>query len=136
MRDAFFDTAVSAGLGPSKEGRFLLPGADRCPEYALVPLWAEGRDAAFDVIVVHPLQDATEVKAGDRFPFPSGRILGWLAPMCGKGGEEAWERTGQAHWPAGGGSYCPPSGQTGHPASTWEFCHTGQQCSQFPSSSS
>ena len=59
LRDAFFDTAASAGLAPVKEGRFLLPGADRRPADVLVPHWAAGRDAAMDVTVVHPIQDAT-----------------------------------------------------------------------------
>ena len=31
LRDALFETAVAAGLGPTKEGRFLLPGNDRRP---------------------------------------------------------------------------------------------------------
>ena len=59
LRDALFDTAVAAGLGPVKEGRFLLPGTDRRPADVLVPNWAAGKDAAMDVTVVTPLQDAT-----------------------------------------------------------------------------
>ena len=59
LRDAFFDTAASAGLAPVKEGRFLLPGADRRPADVLLPHWAGGRDAALDVTIIHPLQDAT-----------------------------------------------------------------------------
>ena len=54
-----FDTAVAAGLGPVKEGRFLLPGADRRPADVFLPNWAGGQDAALDVTVVSPLQDAT-----------------------------------------------------------------------------
>ena len=49
LRDALYETAVAAGLGPTKEGRFLLPGADRRPADILVPNWAGGRDAALDV---------------------------------------------------------------------------------------
>ena len=160
LRDAFFDTAVSAGLGPSKEGRFLLPGADRRPADILVPLWAGGRDAAFDVTVVHPLQDATVVRAatepGHALNFAHDRKLrgaeedcrqqgiaflplvaesfGWLASMRGEGGEEAWQCAGQAHRAAGGGSHRPPLGQTWHPAPTGKCCHTGQQGAQFPPS--
>ena len=63
LRDALFDTAVAAGLGPVKEGRFLLPGADRRPADVLLPNWAGGRDAALDVTVLNPLQDATVVGA-------------------------------------------------------------------------
>ena len=58
LRDALFDTAVSAGLAPVKEGRFLIPGADRRPADVLLPSWAGGRDAALDVTVVNSLQDS------------------------------------------------------------------------------
>ena len=51
MYFTFYDTAVSAGLGPTREGRFLLPGADRRPADAMVPNWVGGRDAALDVTV-------------------------------------------------------------------------------------
>ena len=59
LRDALFDTAVAAGLGPVKEGRFLLPGQDRRPADVLLPYWNGGKDAALDVTVVNPLQRAT-----------------------------------------------------------------------------
>ena len=58
LRDALFETAVAAGLGPTKEGRFLLPGNDRRPADILVPHWSSGQDAAMDVTVVMPLQQA------------------------------------------------------------------------------
>ena len=63
LRDALFDTAVAAGLGPTKEGRFLLPDDGRRPADVLVPNWAGGRDAAMDVTVVNPLQGATIAQA-------------------------------------------------------------------------
>ena len=50
MRDAVYET-VAAGLGPVREGRFLLPGTDRRPADVLVPNWAGGKDAAMDVKV-------------------------------------------------------------------------------------
>ena len=59
LRDAFFDTAAQAGLAPVKEGRFLLPGADRRPADVLLHNWVGGLDAAMDVTVVNPLQAAT-----------------------------------------------------------------------------
>ena len=65
LRDTLFDTAVAAGLGPVKEGRFLLPGADRRPADVFLPNWAGGRDAALDVTVVNPLQDATVAGAAE-----------------------------------------------------------------------
>ena len=57
LRDALHDTAAAAGLAPTKEGRALLPGNDRRPG------WAGGRDAAIDITVVLPLQDATRARA-------------------------------------------------------------------------
>ena len=51
--------ASSAVLNPVKEGRFLLPGNDRRPADVLLPNWAAGCDAALDVTVVNPLQQAT-----------------------------------------------------------------------------
>ena len=63
LRDAIFDIAVAAALGPTKEGRFLLPGADRRPADVFIPTWAGGRDAALDVTVINPLQAATVARA-------------------------------------------------------------------------
>ena len=53
------DTAVAAGLAPQKEGCALLPGTDWRPADILIPRWEAGKDAALDVTVIHPLQDAT-----------------------------------------------------------------------------
>ena len=70
LRDAIYDTAVRAGLGPTKEGRFLLPGADRRPADVLLPHWDAGRDGALDVTVVHPFQDATVARAATEPGYP------------------------------------------------------------------
>ena len=59
LRDALYSTAVAASLGPSREGRFLLPGDDRRPADVLIPHWTGGQDTAWDVTVIHPLQAAT-----------------------------------------------------------------------------
>ena len=63
LRDALHATAAAAGLAPQKEGRALLPGNDRRPADVFLPGWSGGRDAALDVTVVHPLQDATRARA-------------------------------------------------------------------------
>ena len=63
IRDALFETAAAAGLAPLKEGRALLPGNNRRPADVFVPLWAGGLDAALDVTITHPLQDATRARA-------------------------------------------------------------------------
>ena len=46
-----------------KEGRGLLPGNNQRPADVFVPLWAGGLDAALDVTITHPLQDATRARA-------------------------------------------------------------------------
>ena len=42
LRDALFSAAQSAALGPTKEGRFLLPGSDRRPADILIPPLGQG----------------------------------------------------------------------------------------------
>ena len=60
LRDALYHTAVSASLGPTKEDRALLPGVEARPADVYVPMWAPGgRDAALDVCIVSPFQQAT-----------------------------------------------------------------------------
>ena len=56
LRDALFQAAVSASLGPSREDRGLLPGVENRPADVYIPLWAGGRDAALDITVVSPFQ--------------------------------------------------------------------------------
>lgn len=65
LRDALHKTAVSAALGPTKEGRFLLPGEGGKPADLFIPRWAGGKDAALDVTIVNPLQDALVQQAAD-----------------------------------------------------------------------
>ena len=59
LHELLHTTAVSAALGPTKEGMFVLPGDDRRPADILIPHWTGGRDTALDVTVVNPLQVAT-----------------------------------------------------------------------------
>ena len=63
LRDALHETAVAAGLAPTKEGRALIPGTNLRPADIFIPHWAGGRDAALDVTVTHPLQDRTRAGA-------------------------------------------------------------------------
>ena len=95
LRDALFDTAVAAGLGPVKEGRFLLPGTDRRPADVLVPNWAAGKDAAMDVTVVTPLQDATLPEAATT----PGHALHYAYGNKVRGAGEACRRQGIAFLP-------------------------------------
>ena len=90
LRDALYETAVAAGLGPVKEGRALLPGDDRRPADILVPNWAGGRDAAMDVTVVTPLQAATVAEAsltpGHALTFAYQRKMRGAAEDCRREG--------------------------------------------------
>ena len=63
---------------PQKEGRALLPGNNQRPADIFIPRWAGDRDAALDVTVTHPLQDATRAAAEPGYaltflPAPSRR---------------------------------------------------------------
>ena len=69
LRDALHSTAAEAGLAPMKEGRALLPGTDKRPADIFIPHWAGGLDAALDVTVTHPLQDATRAGAATTAGF-------------------------------------------------------------------
>ena len=51
-------TAANAALAPTKEGRFLLPGEGGRPADVYIPQWSGGKDAAFDVTIINPLQAA------------------------------------------------------------------------------
>ena len=63
VRDALFQAAVQAGLGPRKEPDGLLPGSDDRPADVLIPFWTGGQDTALDVTVVNPLQTALVTRA-------------------------------------------------------------------------
>ena len=58
-----------AGLASQKEGRALLPGNNQRPADIFIPRWAGGRDAALDVTVTHPLQDATRARAATEHSY-------------------------------------------------------------------
>ena len=58
VRDALYQAAVQAGLGPVKEADGLIPGSDARPADVFLRHWHEGRDAAIDFTVVNPLQAA------------------------------------------------------------------------------
>ena len=58
LRDVLHGAAVSAALAPTKEGRALLPGQGEKPADIFIPRWAGANDAALDVTVINPLQEA------------------------------------------------------------------------------
>ena len=59
IRDHIHSMAAAAVLNPAKEVQHLLPGVDRRPADVLIPNWAQGRDAALDITIIHPLQRET-----------------------------------------------------------------------------
>ena len=66
VRDALFQTTVTAGLGPVKEPDGLLPGSDDRPADVLIPFWSGGRDAVLDFTMVNPLEaDLVSKASGD-----------------------------------------------------------------------
>ena len=95
LRDAFYDTAVAAGLAPVKEGRFLLPGNDRRPADILVPHWTGGKDTAMDVTVITPIQGATMPGAATT----AGYALDHAHSRKVNGAEEECRRQGIAFMP-------------------------------------
>ena len=90
IRDHIHSMAAKAVLNPVKEGRFLLPGCDRRPADVYVPNWAEGRDAAFDITVINPLQQATVAQAaetpGHSLDFAFNRKMRGTADECERQG--------------------------------------------------
>ena len=65
LRDELYNTATAACLGPTREGRALLPGEGGKPADVFLPHWAQGKDAALDVTVVNPLQAAMVQEAAE-----------------------------------------------------------------------
>ena len=95
LRDAIFETAVAAGLGPVKEGCFLLPGNDQRPADVLVPNWTSGKDVAMDVKVTTPIKVTTMPGAANTAGFALNHAhMGKL-----DGAEEACRRQGLAFLP-------------------------------------
>ena len=124
LRDALFDTAVAAGLGPVREGRFLLPGNDRRPADVLIRNWVGGKDAALDVTVVTPIQDiclpGAANTAGHALSHAYGRKL--------NGAEEECRRQGIAFLPIVAetfGGWHPEAGRQVKKLGTALARHTG-----------
>ena len=51
-----FSTCVQACLGPTREGRALIPGRQARPADIYLPSWSGGLDTALDITVINPLQ--------------------------------------------------------------------------------
>ena len=95
IRDQVHNMAATAMLNPVKEGRFILPGCDRRPADVFLPNWAAGRDAALDITVINPLQQAT-LEGAAREP---GHALDFACQRKIAGVGEDCERQGVAFLP-------------------------------------
>ena len=62
-RNMLRDAILRLPLSPVEEGRFLLPGPDRCPADVFIRGWQGGQDVALDVAVTNPLKDDTRAGA-------------------------------------------------------------------------
>ena len=47
---------MSAQLAPSREERALIPGVNQRPADIMIPRWSSGKDTAYDITVINPLQ--------------------------------------------------------------------------------
>ena len=111
--------AAAAGLGPVKEGRFLLPGCDRRPAEVLLHNWAQGRDAALDVTVVTPMrQDLVEEAAST-----PGHALSVKYDEKLNGAEELCQRQGIAFFPLAAETFGARLSTTS--GVVWQFCCSG-----------
>ena len=63
LRDALHATAVASAIGATKENQHLLPGSSRKPADVMLPYWTGGKDTAWDITVVHPLQASMVARA-------------------------------------------------------------------------
>ena len=105
LRDAVYET-VAAGLGPVREGRFLLPGTDRRPADVLVPNWAGGKDAAMDVKVPSrsPRCQELPIRLASLWTTPTrGSLMG----LRRRAGGRAWPSCRSWPRPLGAGTPLP-----------------------------
>ena len=84
------EVAVVAGLGPTKEACFLIPGEDSRPADILIPQWASSLDAAIDVTVVNPLKSRTVAGAATT----AGHATTFAYQRKMRGADEACRRQG------------------------------------------
>ena len=160
VRDAVFQTAVQAGLGPVREPAGLLPGSDDRPADVLIPFWTNGQDTAWDVTVVNPLQAALVVHTsqegqsavesahmgkvrkyeercsvlcgGNRLHSSGSGHPGWLASCCPGSHNQAWSPACQECGQGRRGLRPPPAAKTGSAASPGQCCSAVRQDTHLP----
>ena len=72
VRDTQYHIMNSAGLSPSLEIAYLIPGNIRRPGDVSVNNWSLGKSAAIDVSITSPLQNTTILSAAIEVGFAAG----------------------------------------------------------------
>ena len=85
LRDTLYHTCASAALAPTKEGRALLPGTNARPADVFLPHWSAGKDTAWDVTVVNPLQDQLVANAARTAGHALSYAYNWKVSRGGVG---------------------------------------------------
>ena len=78
-------TCASAALAPTKEGRALLPGTNARPADVFLPHWSSGKDTAWDVTVVNPLQQELVEAAATTAGHALSYAFNWKVSRGGVG---------------------------------------------------
>ena len=85
LRDTLYHTCASAALAPTKEGRALLPGTNARPADVFLPHWSSGKDTAWDVTVVNPLQQELVETAATTAGYALTYAYSWKVSRGGVG---------------------------------------------------
>ena len=74
LRDHIFQVASQAALAPANKERALILGRNYCPADVYLPNWFDGKETAFDIMVVSPMQQALKeiaaAKKGCALKYP------------------------------------------------------------------
>ena len=153
LRDALYETAVAAGLGPVKEGRRQAPCRHPGAKLGWGERCCDGRDSGQSptgsncgrgschtwsrphlCIPEKTARSCRGLQEGEHsFPALGSGVLGRLALGCGGGGEEARSCACQAERAGGGRGAAPTMGETSPSAAARQCCNLGQPSAHAPS---
>ena len=85
LRDTLYHTCASAALAPTKEGRALLPGSNARAADVFLPHWSNGKDTAWDITVVNPLQQELVSAAATTAGHALTHAFNWKVARGGVG---------------------------------------------------
>ena len=63
LRDHIFQVASQAALAPANKEQALILGRNYRPADVYLPNWFDGKETAFDIMVVSPMQQALKERA-------------------------------------------------------------------------